>query len=580
MALDGIFLRHVKQELEKEYIGAKIEKVYQPSKEEIVLALRSRTAGGKLLLSARANSPRIHITKHSPENPLFPPMFCMLLRKRLTGARLASFEQVDVERMLRLRFDTVSELGDPTTLCLIIEIMGRHSNVILTDGEGVIVDALKRVYPEMSSQRMVLPGLALEAPPAQDKLSVLSCTPDEIVSRVRTMDSAVLSKALLSAIQGISPIVARELEHRACKGEVRVCQMNEGQWERLSFHVGELIATARSGRGTPCMVTGQDGNPLDFSFMEIRQYGAGAQVSACESFSALLDAYYAKRDSRERMRVRSHDLLKLLSGISDRLSRKINAQLIDLKKCAERDTMRLYGDLISANAYRLQKGDAVAAVENFYEDPPIAVSIPLDVMLTPAANAQKYYKDYRKQKTAEQMLTVQVAQAEKELEYIDSVFDLLSRAESERELTEIRQELMEQGYLRRAAKGKTSSSAPLPPRAFLTKGGFEVLVGRNNRQNDQLTLGRASAGDLWFHVKNIPGSHTVLVTQGKEVPEEDILEVAALAALHSKAAASSQVPVDFTEVRYVKKPAGAKPGMVIYDKYKTVFVTPQRDGTD
>ena len=576
MALDGIFLRHLKHELEAQYIGAKIEKIYQPNKEEIVLSMRSKSVGGKLLLSARANSPRIHITQHSPENPMSPPMFCMLLRKRLTGARLSAFVQTDVERMLGLRFDAVNELGDAVSLLLIIEIMGRHSNVIFVDEEDKIIDALKRVYPEMSSQRMVLPGLPYENPPAQDKLSVLSASADDIVSRLRGVQDTVLSKALLSVIQGISPIVSRELEHRVCKAETRLSEMSEAHWEKLRFHVQELITTAQDVGGMPCMVSDVDGKPFDFSFLAVRQYGAGAVVKAPESFSTLLDTYYAERDSRERMRVRSHDLLKLLSGISDRLSRKINAQMADLTVCAERDTLRLYGDLISANAYRMEKGSSVAEVENFYEEPATVVRIPLDIMKTPTQNAQKYYKDYRKAKTAEQMLTLQMEQAQRELLYIDSVFDTLSRAGTERELAEIRQELTEQRYLKRG-KSKGSSPAALPPKAFCTSGGFTVLVGRNNRQNDTLTLKKSSPRDLWFHVKNIPGSHTVLVTEGREAGERDILEAAELAALHSKAAGSAQVPVDFTVIRNVKKPQGAKPGMVIYDHYNTVYVTPKEE---
>lgn len=576
MALDGIFLRHLRRELEVQYTGAKIEKIYQPNKEEIVLSMRSKSTSGKLLLSARANSPRIHITQHSPENPMSPPMFCMLLRKRLTGARLSDFVQTDVERTLGLRFDATNELGDAVSLSLIIEIMGRHSNVIFVDEEGKIIDALKRVYPEMSSQRIVLPGLSYENPPAQDKLSVLSASADDIVSRLRGTQDSALSKALLSAVQGISPIVSRELEHRVCKMEIRLSEMSEAHWEKLHFHVQELITTTHSVSGSPCMVSDADGKPFDFSFLTIRQYGAGAVLRTPENFSELLDTYYAERDSRERMRVRSHDLLKLLSGVSDRLSRKINAQMADLTVCAGRDTLRLYGDLISANAHRIEKGSPVAEVENFYEEPAAVVRIPLDVMKTPAQNAQKYYKDYRKAKTAEQMLTLQMEQAKKELLYIDSVFDTLSRAVTERELAEIRQELTEQHYLKRG-RGKTASTAPLPPKAFCTTGGFTVLVGRNNRQNDTLTLKKSSPFDLWFHVKNIPGSHTVLVTEGREAGEEDILEAAGLAALHSKAAGSAQVPVDFTVIRNVKKPQGAKPGMVIYDHYNTVYVTPNNE---
>ena len=574
MALDGIFLRHIGRELEA-YLGAKVEKIYQPNRDEIVLALRSRTAGGKLLLSARANSPRVQITDYAPENPATPPMFCMLLRKRLMGGRLAALRQTDLERMLRLEFDVVDELGDNVSLSLVIEIMGRHSNVIFLDGENTIIDALKRVSPEMSSQRMVLPGLAYALPPAQDKLSVLEASAAEILERLRAGKEEVLAKALMSAVQGISPIISRELQYRVCGDELRISEMRETDWERLRLQLEELIALSRAAEGVPYMVCAVDKKPMDFSFLPIQQYGGGVVTRGFDSFSALLDAYYAERDAMERMRVRSHDLLKLLGSISDRLSRKINAQLIDLKKCEERDNLRLYGDLLNANVYRLENGASLAEVENFYEEGNPTLRIPLDSRKTVPQNAQKYYKDYRKAQTAERILRIQVEQARQELEYIDSVFDTLSRASSERELGELRQELQEQGYLRRN-RGKARPPAPLPPKAFRTTNGFRVLVGRNNRQNDALTLKQAASRDLWFHVKNIPGSHTVLVTEGREAGDGDILEAASLAAAHSKAADSSQVPVDYAQVRHVKKPPGAKPGMVIYDNYRTVYVTPEK----
>ncbi len=580
MALDGAFLRHIAKELEKA-VGAKVDKVYQPNREELVLSLRTREEALRLLLSARANSPRVHFTRFAPENPAVPPMLCMLLRKRLAGARLAHIRQTGLERALALEFDAVNELGDRVSLSLIIEIMGRHSNVVFVDGEGVILDALKRVDAGMSSQRLVLPGLRYEAPPAQDKLCMLEIPPERVVELLDACEKrAELSKALLGALQGVSPVVCRELQYRAGNGaELFTGALDGTSKERLYAALEELFQTVRAVSGRPYGVADGRGKPVDFSFLPIRQYGEAGNCVRYESFSELLDAFYAQKDSVERMRVRSQDLLKVLTTASERLSRKIGHQKEELKQCAERDKLRMFGDLLSANLYRVEKGLPFADLENFYEEGQPLIRVPLDPSLTAAQNAQKYYKEYRKARTAEEMLTVQIDQAEKELLYLDSVFEALSRATVERELAEIREELKEQGYLR-VQRSKQKAPPLLGPLEYRTSDGFALLAGRNNRQNDRLTLRQADKNDIWFHTKNIPGSHVILVTGGKEPSEEAVIEAAELAAAHSKAKLSSQVPVDYTRVRNVFKPQGARPGMVNYVKYQTVYVTPHEPGGD
>ena len=580
MALDGAFLRHLKKEITDRALGARVDKIYQPNKEELVFLLRTRQEAFKLLLSARANSPRIHFTQYAPENPKVPPMLCMLLRKRLSGAKLVEVRQPGLERLLYLDFDAANELGDKVRLSLVIEIMGKYSNIILVDGQGKIVDALKRVDEEMSSQRLVQPGLAYELPPAQNKPCMLECQPEEIVEAiVHQPKNQSLNKGILNALQGLSPVVCREIEHQVGRGqELFTRDLTQEQRERLRFFLERLFTTVRDTAGEPYMVTKIKGKPMEFSFLNIVQYGTLASVSRWEDFSSLLDEFYEERDRQDRMRVKAQDLLRLLANASERLSRKINLQRGELARSEDREHLRVCGDLINANLYRIERGSAFADLENFYDENRL-MRVKLDPALNATQNAQKYYKEYRKAKTAQQVLGEQIAQAEQELLYVDSVFDCLSRAQSESELNGIRQELREEGYLK-AVRDKRKPPAPLAPLEFVSSEGFRILVGRNNRQNDKLTLKQANNNDIWLHTKNIPGSHTIIVTGGRQPGDATLKEAAMLAAYHSRAKDSSQVPVDYTQVRYVSKPQGAKPGMVIYVHYQTLFVTPQHELTE
>jgi predicted ribosome quality control (RQC) complex YloA/Tae2 family protein len=581
MALDGAFLRHLKREIEENALGARVDKIYQPNRDEIVLFLRTRPQVRKLLLSARANSARINFTELVPENPKEPPMLCMLLRKRLTGGRLTAVRQPELERLLCLDFAVTDEFGDETTLTLAVEVMGRYSNVILVDSAGKIVDALKRVDASMSSERLVLPGVPYRFPPPQQKLCLLTAERSEIMERVCSQSGGTeISKALLASLQGVSPVVCRELQHLTGRGNtLRTADLTPELRERLSFFLGRLAETVKQTDGSPYMAVGRDGKPVDFSFFPIEQYGTAAIVSRKESFSALLDDFYGERDHIERMHVRSQSLLRVLTTASERLSRKINAQRADLERCAKRDELRVAGDLLSANLYRLEKGISSAELPNFYEPDQHVVTIRLDPALTPSQNAQKYYKEYRKAKTAEKILTVQISEAEKELAYLDTVLDELARAAGENDLADIRAELAEQGYLReqRGAKRQNRTRGPME---FRSTDGFRILVGRNNRENDLLTLKQAKKSDLWFHTKNIPGSHVVLSLDGKQVTPRAIGEAAMLAAYFSRGRNSSNVAVDYTEVRHVSKPQGAKPGMVIYVGNKTVFAVPDQNAVE
>ena len=577
MALDGSFLRQIKHELEEQILDARVDKVHQISREEMILVLRRPGGNCKLYIGAGADSPRIHLTQMSFENPKTPPMFCMLMRKRLTGARIIALEQVGLDRILNIVFEGRNEMGDTVQLTGVIEIMGRHSNFILVDQDGRVVDAMKRVDDTMSSVRPVLPGMRYTLPPAQDKLLLTESTPEEMVSRILAGKDTPLSKAILAAVQGVSPIVCREISDYVFLGDDRVVsEMNPSALDRLHFMLGRISAMVRDYTGTPTEVIDSKGKPMDYSFLDIHQYGTSVLTRSCDTYSQLLDHFYTQRDNVQRMKHRSSDLLKVLANTSDRIARKVGLQKKELENCAQRDTWRMYGDLLNANLYSLHKGDREAVLPNFYEEDMPMVHIPLDVQKTPSQNAQKYYAEYRKADTAEKILREQIQQGEQEYEYIDSVFDVLARAATLDELAAVRAELEQQGYVRAQHK-KGMKPQKLLPKKYLSDDGFTILVGRNNIQNDQLTLKDSRGGDIWFHTKNIPGSHTIVVCNGQPVPDSTLTQAAILAATNSRAADSAQVPVDYTQIRNIKKPRGGKPGMVIYTVYQTAYVNPDME---
>lgn len=579
MALDGIFLRHIKTELEGILADARVSQVYEPNRDELIINLRTFDGNKRLLLSTRADSPRVGITRYSVENPDKPPMFCMLLRKRLTSAKLTAIRQPDLERMLFFDFDGVNELGDRVKLTLAVEIMGKHSNVVLIDGDGVIIDALKRVDVTLSSKRLVLPSLVYEMPPSQDKLSIESVTTQELLRAMELSPDTRLDKVILNTLTGVSPVVCRELAY-AATGAVDTDKnlMSGDEWAKLADALDALREEVLNPKDYAVTLKNTQGKLFDFSFMQVSQYEDSVEKFEYKSFCEALDAFYHTRESFERMRVKSHTLSKLVSNNIERLARKISVQKIELEKCKDREILRQKGDLIGANMHLIKKGAPYADVINFYDENAGAIRIALDVTKTPQQNAQKYYKDYAKAKTADKMLRVQIESSAEELLYLETVADEISRAESEQDLSAIRQELISEGYLKEN-KGEKNNRKPkaLKPdfREFETSDGFKILVGRNNRQNDLLTMKTANKNDLWFHTKDIPGSHTVVLTEGREVSDEAILEAAQIAAYFSKAKDSSQVPVDYTLIRRVSKPQGAKPGKVIYTDQKTVYVTPK-----
>ena len=575
MPLDGFTLHFLTGELRRDIVGCRVEKVHQPSKDELVMHLRDRNGAKKLFLSASANSPRVHLTTRAPENPAVPPMFCMLMRKHLTSAQITDVRQNGLDRVLAIDFSATNELGDRVALTLYAEIMAKHSNLILVSESGRIVDAVKRIDCTQSSVRQILPGGEYHNPPAQNKLSLLDETAEKTAETVFSFSSKLLSSSLLSCVEGASPLICREIAETS-GGDIQTGCADKAQRERVCAALESIKERLVSDSGEPTMLKDETGKPFDFSFKDIRQYGTAYAFEKYESFSQLLDEFYSERDRIDRTRQRSSDLQKLLSNATSRISRRLNNQRAELG--ADKDELRINAELITAYQHTLKKGVPFYEVADYYNENK-SRRIKADPALSPSANAQKYYKEYRKAKTAEQMLATLIEQGEAELQYIDTVSDALSRAAGFGEINEIRAELAASGYIKRkSVQNKKGLQKPSTPMEYRSTDGFKILVGRNNVQNDKLSLKTAAKGDMWLHTQKIPGSHVIICSEGAEIPDSTLEEAARLAAYHSRARESSNVPVDYTRVKNLKKPVGAKPGKVIYHVYNTAFVTP--DGAE
>ncbi|MBQ3216276.1 MAG: NFACT family protein [Oscillospiraceae bacterium] len=571
MPLDAIFLSGLREELEPVLLGARIDKIQQPARDTVLLTLRSRE---KLLLSANTNRPRIHFTRASFDQPAQPPMFCMLLRKHLTGGRIAAITQPPAERSLDIALDCTDEMGIACQKHLILELMGRNSNLILTGPDGRVIDCLRRVDFEMSEQRQVLPGLFYHEPPRQNRLIPGQTDREQIARLLVSVDSPKkLDKWLLETFAGLSPLIARELCYGFC-GETEA-DILDLERERLTAYLAGELSFSEGKR--PVLLSLENGKPKDFSYRPIYQYGSYLHQQEMESFSALLDAFYTETDRADRMRQKSQTLRKTLTNLYDRAVRKLELQKKELAATLDREHLRRLGDIVTANLHSIERGQLVLRAVDFYDEEMKEIEIPLKPDLSPQQNAAKFYKDYAKAKTAEKMLTQQIQRGTLEAEYLAAVLESLNRAENERDLSEIRTELEEGGYLRpteRKKAPKNGKPAAVRPLVFRSSEGFPIYVGRNNRQNDQLTFKIARKDDLWFHVQKFHGAHVVIASGGVDLPDETVTEAAMLAALYSEASEGQNVPVDVTPVRFLKKPNGAKPGMVVYERYRTVIVTP------
>ena len=573
MPLDAVCLQAILEELRPRLLGLRIDKVQQPARDQVVLLLRGNQ---RLLLNAGANAPRIQLTGIIRDNPAEPPMFCMLLRKHLVGARVADMVQPPLERLVRLELDITDDFGQPGRRTLVLEAMGRRSNLILLDGEGRIIDCLRRVDADMSAARQVLPGLYYEPPASTGRLPVTEETEEGFRAKLAAANpERQLDAFLLDSYFGVSPIIARELAFRAAGDtDRRMFELTSREEDTLWAQLQGFISAIKENNFTPICLR-QEGKPVDFSYLPITQYGTAVDTERYGSFCQLLDDFYEARERMERTRQRGADLIRSATTARDRLRRKLALQEKDYAATQNRDQLRISGDLITANLYRMERGQTKLVCENYYDENCAEITIQLAPLLTPQQNAAKYYKRYTKAKTAEKYLREQMDIARRDLEYLESILEEIAEAETEQDFLDIRSEMRDAGFLRRQGKGKKEPKRVTKPREFRTTSGLRVLVGRNNRQNDKLTMKDADHRDLWFHTQKIHGSHVILCTGGMEVDDDTIVEAAKIAAWYSQARTSGNIPVDYTQVKHVKKPAGARPGMVIYHTCQTVNVTPE-----
>lgn len=580
MALDAATMALCARELEEKLTDARIDKIFEPTRDEIVLNMRSRTDNFKLLLSARSGSARACLTRETFENPAVPPSFCMLLRKHFTGGRLLGIRTIADERILFFDFQCTNEMGDTVVNTIAAELMGRYSNLVLVqkenkafpESEGKIIDALKRVDFEDSELRQLLPGLRYQLPPRPQRVSFLSMSTPGLLAALAEKDLPVAA-ALTKLTGGVGPVVCREAAWRAFGArDVPANAMTQADKAALMEAV-DAVKDAFAAGGTPTMAC-VEGRPVEFSFLSLTQYGE-EHLRAFDSYSELLEGYYAAKDKAERVRQKSRELAKTVHNLQERAVRKAAARREEQAQSEASEQLRVFGELLSANLWAIEKGAKEVTLTNYYDGRP--VTIPLDVRLSPSANAQKYFKEYKKKQTAARLLTQLIADSDAEAAYLETVRYEVDRAENEAALAEIRAELKAQGYLK-YFKLRDKKQKPADFLRYRSSDGFAILVGRNNVQNDRLTLKTARGRDLWFHVQKAPGSHAVVLCEGKEIPDRTKEEAAILAAVHSSAYSKemggAKVAVDYTEVKNVWKANGAKPGMVLYDPYQTATVTP------
>ncbi len=572
MAFDSGMIFAVVNEINTLASDAKVEKIQQPQKDEIVITLHSSALREnlRLAINAGANNPKISFTGMQKENPASPPMLCMLLRKQLSGGKLINAKQIGFDRIVELEFATRDEMGFMVTRYLIVEIMGKYSNLLLTDENKRIITALKFIDFSTSRLRQILPGMTYELPPAQNKNDIFSVTEKELATFIASADGSMpLSKFILNSFLGISPLVARELAFLTSGNTDTAIEnvLTEKLWQTICIY-RRIFAEKEF---LPTLIYDESEKPIEFCFMNITHYGSNAPVQHFDSFGEMLDAYFAKRDLADRIKQRGQDIIKLVSSAVARLQKKIELQKEELRECADGEKFKLYGDLLTANLYAIKRGATHARVQNYYSEDCEEIVIELDSRLSPAQNAQKFYKKYNKCKNAKKYLTEQINLALSELEYLNTVTHALENAETEADLTEIRHELTQSGYASRMTNFKATKNAPVKPLEFVSSSGYRILCGKNNIQNDYITFKLAAKNDLWFHVKGAPGSHVVLFCSGDEPSEKDYTEAATIAATYSSLD-GGQIAVDYTRVKNVKKPPAAKPGFVTYSTNYTAYV--------
>ncbi len=573
MAFDGITISALISEIKDKIQGGRIDKIYQPENDEIILSIRSLGKAYKLLLTANPSNPKFHFTSENRNNPMNPPLFCMVMRKHLQSGKIINIDQPNFDRIVNIYVESMNEMGDYSVKKLILEIMGRHSNLILTDENNIILDCIKHITHDKSSVREVLPGREYILPPSQDKFNTMTLNKDnfnEVFNRSLTKKTQAM---IYQSYTGISPSAASEICMRALVDPSDFCEtLNKEQIESLYNSFSSVVNDIKSEKFDPQLISNEKGKILDFSPINMTQL-SNFSIKHYTSMSELIEDFYRTRDFTYRINQKTQDLKKLISQNIERCVRKKEIQQRTLREIENRDQLRLYGELITANIYTLKEGMTTAELANFYSKNYETVTVPLDGSKTPAENAQKYFKAYNKAKRTYDALQEQIASNNEELDYLEGVLTSVGNCIDEQDIKEIRRELIDNGYIKKSkgAKGKASQKKSKPLR-YISSDGYDIFVGKNNYQNDELTLKIARPRDMWFHTKNIPGSHVIVIYKGEDFPNTTLTEAAELAAYYSKAQGSSTVPVDYTEKRNVKKPNGAKPGMVIYETNKTAYV--------
>ena len=571
MAFDAYFLSAVLEEIRDRCMGARVEKIHQPSRDTLILHLRCKEGREKLLFAANPTAPRLHLTTASPENPAEPPMFCMLLRKHLMGAKIADIQQIPMERWAAFTFDCTDEMGFPVQKKLVAELMGRTCNLYLLSPEGRILDCLRRIGLDESARRAALPGLMYQNPEPITKEDIREPGFDRLMAFLAAPGADVLADRLMDTFGGLSPLVCREAAlFAAGSTDARVEGLDiSAVAEKLGLFFAEHLSHPR-----PYFYALADGTPKQFAFCPIRQYGGCKEA---ESFGGLLDMYYTVRDRKDAMRQKSQAVRKTVQNLCTRLTRKLAIQEKELEATYDRERLRQLGDIVTANIHRIVKGQTTVECEDFYDEEMAVISIPISPILSPQQNAAKFYKDYAKLKNAEKELTKQIELGEQELHYLKSVLEELSRAGTDAELEEIKRELQEGGYLRAESGKKRPKQGKVPPMRFESTDGYPIYVGRNNRQNEELTFRLARKDDIWCHASKVHGSHVIISCGGTTPPDDTITQAAQLAAYYSETSGGQNIAVDVTAVKQVKKIPNGKPGMVIYHTYKTVIANPYAD---
>ena len=569
MAFDAFYLKFTLDEIREKCLGGRVEKIFQPSRDSLIMLIKGSAGREKLLIVANPTAPRLHLTTASPENPPEPPMFCMLLRKHLSGARLAEISQPPMERLAVFTFDSTDEMGFPVQKRLVAELMGRTCNLYLLGPEGRILDCLRRIPLDENTKRAALPGLNYQEPEPVRKENPLEFT--DYLGLLTRPGADLLCDRLMDTLGGLSPLVCREAALQ-CAGDTDSRIENQdvpALAANLQAYFREVLTQPK-----PYFYAQADGTPKQFAFCPIREYGSCRQA---ESFSALLDSFYTLRDRRDAMRQKSQAIRKTVSNLCARLRRKLAVQEKELEATYDRERLRQLGDILTANIGRIKKGQTIAQCEDFYNEEMPIIDIPISPLLSPQQNAAKFYKDYTRMKNAEKELTHQISLGSEELSYLESVQEELNRAGTDAELDEIRQELQAGGYVRQDGGKARMKQKKLSPMRFESTDGFPIYVGRNNRQNDELTFRLARKDDIWCHASKVHGSHVIISCGGKTPPDNTLTQAAQLAAYYAETTGGQNIPVDMTTVKQVKKIPSGKPGMVIYHTYKTVIVNPYRD---